>query len=76
MTESLRVSAEFYAFLEAHNRDGETMEDTLRRLVGGPRPDDLAGVLSSDTAEGVRDRLAARGEADVDAKRELRKRFE
>lgn len=44
------------------------MEDALRRLIGGPNPEDVAGILSSETASCMRDRL--------EAKRELRERFE
>jgi len=52
------------------------MEETLRRLIGGPHPEDVAGILSSETAEKMRNRLETMREPDVDAKRELRERFE
>ena len=76
MSKSVRLSEEFHEFIASHNRDGETMEETLRRLVGGPHPDNVAGILSSETAEEMRERLDAKREADADGKRQLRERFE
>ncbi len=57
MSETIDVSAEFYAFVAAYNRDRETVEDTLWRLVGGPSPETVAGILSSETAVAMRERL-------------------
>ncbi|OLZ41216.1 hypothetical protein A6E15_09550 [Natrinema saccharevitans] len=76
MSKSVRVSEEFHEFVAAHKRDDETMEETLRRLIGGPHPKDVAGILSSETAEGMRERLAEKRERDVAGKDELRERFE
>lgn len=76
MSKSVRVSEEFHEFVKAHKREDETMEETLRRLIGGPHPDDVAGILSSETAEAMRERLDAKGETDADGKRQLRERFE
>ena len=60
MSKSVRISEEFHEFIKSHKRDDETMEETLRRLVGGPHPEDVAGVLSSETADTMRERLDAR----------------
>jgi len=76
MSKSVRISEEFHEFVKAHKRDGETMEETLRRLIGGPHPEDVAGILSSETAEQMRERLEGKREADVTEKSELRERFE
>jgi hypothetical protein len=62
MTESFRVSPEFHEYVESHRRDDETMEETLRRLVGVPDPDDVAGILSPETADAI--------EAQLERKRE------
>ncbi|ELZ08312.1 hypothetical protein C479_13273 [Halovivax asiaticus JCM 14624] len=72
----MRISEEFHEYIASHKRDDETMEDTLRRLIGGPHPEDVAGILSSDTAATMRSRLDAKHEADADEKRTLRERFE
>lgn len=76
MGKSMRVSEAFYEFVEAHKREDETMEETLRRLIGGPHPEDVAGSLSSDTADAMRARLARKRTADADETRERRERFE
>ena len=41
----------------AHNRDGETLSETLERLVGTPSLRELAGVLSDDDAEAFREAI-------------------
>lgn len=66
MSRSIRLSESFYEFVAAHNRDDETMEDTLRRLVGGPHPEDVAGILSSETAETMRTRLEEKTKTKTD----------
>jgi hypothetical protein len=76
MSKSVRVSEEFHEFITAHKNEDETMEETIRRLIGGPHPEDVAGILSSGTAEAMRTRLEERGDADEEKKRELRERFE
>jgi len=76
MSKSVRISEEFHEFVKAHKRDGETMEETLRRLIGGPHPEDVAGILSSETAEQMRERLEGKREADLTEKSEIRERFE
>ncbi|MGK2230032.1 MAG: hypothetical protein ACI9QA_000182 [Methanobacteriota archaeon] len=73
MSKSVRISEEFHEFVRSHSRDDETMEETLRRLIGGPDPEAVAGILSSETAEGMRERIEERRD---DGKRELRERFE
>lgn len=72
---SIAVSDEYYDYLEAQNRADETMEETLRRLTGGPDPDVVAGILSEETATDIRERLEAKHETEIDGKDELRERF-
>ena len=62
MSKSVRLSEGFHARIRAHNRDDETMEDTLRRLVGGPSPTEVAGILSDETATGMREAIDATSE--------------
>lgn len=50
MVKTLRVSEEYHAWLMAHNREGETVEETLRRMTRGPHPGDVAGLLSEPEA--------------------------
>ncbi|MFT4932326.1 MAG: hypothetical protein ACI91T_002217 [Natronomonas sp.] len=51
MVKTIRVSEEYHAWLSAHKREDETMEETLRRMTRGPHPDDVAGLLTEDEAE-------------------------
>ncbi len=74
-SKSFRVSEHFHEFVAAHNRGDETMEDTLRRLIGGPHPEDVAGILSDETADAIEERIEAKREQDVDSKNALRDQF-
>jgi hypothetical protein len=47
----IRVSEDFYDWVDAHSREEETLGQTLRRLTRGPDPDELAGLLSTAEAE-------------------------
>lgn len=76
MSESVDLSEEFHEFIVSHNRDDETLEETLQRLVGGPNPEAVCGILSGDTAERMRSELAGKYDSDAEAKRKLRERFE
>jgi negative regulator of replication initiation len=69
MVKTIRVSEEYHEWLAAHKQDGETMEETLRRMTRASHPDDVAGLLSeakSDEAkaavEGLRNRDESRFE--------------
>jgi predicted CopG family antitoxin len=53
-TKTIRVSEELHARIKAHNREGETLSETLERLVGSPSLRELAGVLSDDEADAFR----------------------
>jgi len=76
MSKSVRVSEEFHEFVKEHKREDETMEEVLRRLIGGPDPEKVAGILSSETAEKMRKHINEKDDIDEESKRELRERFE
>lgn len=65
MSKTIRVSEEVHALVASHQREGETMEETLKRLVGGPHPEEVAGLLSDETAEAMHDSIAERGGEDT-----------
>lgn len=54
MTQFIRVSEEFHEYVVAHKRD----EETLRRLAAGPHPEDVAGIVSPETADEMRARCS------------------
>ena len=78
MVKTIRVSDEFHEVLKAHSREGETMEETLRRVMGGPDPTVLAEVIGTDdeTAEMVREAIETRRTRGRERRRELRERVE
>lgn len=51
MVKTIRVSEEYHAWLRAHKRDDETMEETLRRMTRAPNSEDVAGLLTETEAE-------------------------
>lgn len=79
MSKIIRISEGFYEVIEAHRRDDETMEETLRRLVGGPSPDVLAEIVEGgdeEAAEEMRRAIEAKREQGRERRAELRERFE
>ena len=73
MVKTIRVSEEYHAWLRAHKRDDETMEETLRRMTRGPNPEDVAGLLTGDEAEEAKEAvedLRNRDRSRFDAARE------
>jgi hypothetical protein len=59
-TKSIQVSERFHAYVKAHNREGETMGETLVRLTGGPDPEAVASLVSEETAEEMEEAIAER----------------
>ena len=51
MVKTIRVSEEYHEWLSAHKEEGETMEETLRRMTRGPHPSDVAGLLTEEEAK-------------------------
>ncbi|KTG09875.1 hypothetical protein AUR64_09620 [Haloprofundus marisrubri] len=82
MGKTIRVSEEFHELVSAHKGSDETMEETLRRMVGGPDPRVLAsmGLIDSDTdeesAETMRDAIERRRSGESDRRKRLRERFD
>ncbi|QGA83851.1 hypothetical protein [Halomicrobium sp. LC1Hm] len=73
MSKMIRVPDEFHAWVKAHNRDDETMFETLRRLTREPEPEALAGILSSeqvDEARAAAERFGGRDEDRLERARE------
>lgn len=58
-SKTIRVSESLHEQITAHNREDETLNETLERLVGGPSLRELAGTLSDDEAETFRSAIEA-----------------
>lgn len=60
MSKSIRLSEEAYERLAAHKREDETFSDVVLRLAGERSLLDLAGILSDEEADAVRDAVTER----------------
>ena len=60
MSKSIRLSEDAYERLAAHKRDDETFSDVVLRLAGERSLLELAGILSDEEAEALRDAVAER----------------
>ena len=76
MVKTIRVSEEYHAWLAAHKREDETMEETLRRMTRGPHPDDVAGLLSPEEATEARNAVSELRGRDRDRLETARESFE
>ncbi|MFC7140686.1 hypothetical protein ACFQMA_12760 [Halosimplex aquaticum] len=76
MTKMIRVPDEYHAWVAAHNRDDETMFETLRRLTREPDPEELVGILSSEEVEEARAAAERFGGRDEDRLERAREAFE
>lgn len=73
---SIQVPEEFHAYVNATRRDGETMGETLVRLAGGPHPSAVAGLLSDDTAEKMKEAIEERSVNDTAGREEIAETFQ
>ncbi|WP_436930133.1 antitoxin VapB family protein [Halosimplex halobium] len=62
MSKSIRLSEDAYERLAAHKREDETFSDVVLRLAGERSLLDIAGVLSDEEADAVRDAVEERRE--------------
>lgn len=70
VSKSIRLSEEAYERLSAHKREDETFSDVVLRLAGERSLLELAGILSDDEAEALREAVDERRErraADLEA---------
>jgi predicted CopG family antitoxin len=60
MSKSIRLSEEAYERLAAHKRADETFSEVVLRLAGERSLLELAGILSDDEADALRDAVDER----------------
>lgn len=65
MSKSIRLSEEAYERLAAHKGDDETFSDVVLRLAGERSLLDLAGVLTDEETDALRDAVTERRERRV-----------
>ncbi len=76
MAKMIRVPDEYHTWVKAHNREDETMFETLRRLTREPDPEALAGILSSAEVDEARTAAQRFGGRDEDRLQRAREAFE
>lgn len=64
MVETIRVSEGFYSWVEAHKKDDETTEETLRRLTRDSHPSEVADALSEEQVVEVEEAIEELHERD------------
>jgi len=62
MSKSVRLTEEAYERLAAHKREDETFSDVVLRLAGERSLLELAGILSDEEADALRDAVEERRE--------------
>ena len=62
MSKSIRLSEEAYERLDAHKREEETFSEVVLRLAGERSLLELAGILSDEEADALRDAVDERRE--------------
>lgn len=70
MSKSIRLSEDAYERLAAHKREDETFSDVVLRLAGERSLVELAGILTDDEADAMREAVAerrARREEDLES---------
>lgn len=70
---TIQVSEEFYEWLKARQNDEESLEETLRRVAGGPHPSEVAGLFTPEEAEEMKEavkRLRKRDRSRLERARE------
>lgn len=76
MAKMIRVPDDYHSWVKAHNRKGETMFETLRRLTREPDPEALAGILSSEEVAEAREAAERFGGRDEERLQRAREAFE
>ncbi|OVE86030.1 antitoxin VapB family protein [Natronolimnobius baerhuensis] len=62
---TIRISEDAYQKLEDQRLDGESLSDTVERIVGDRSLLDLAGILSEAEAEELREAIHDRNERGI-----------
>ena len=60
MSKSIRLSEDAYERLAAHKREDETFSDVVLRLAGERSLMELAGILSDEEADAMREAVGER----------------
>jgi len=76
VTKSVRLEDDVYEIIEAHKREDETFSEAIERLVDRPPLLDLAGILSDQEVEEVREAVESSRKASAEDRDALLERFD
>lgn len=74
-TKTVRLDDEVYAMVEAYKRDEESFSEAIERLIGPPSLLELAGLLSDEAADDMREAIRESAERDTREARAIVERF-
>jgi predicted CopG family antitoxin len=75
-TKQIRVSEDLYARIRSENQAGETLGETLERLVGGRSLAELGNVFDEARAAQIREAVDEADDRDREEVRDLAARFQ
>jgi len=75
-TKPVRVEEKVLERIKARKREGETLSDTIERLIRGPSLLDLAGLLTEEEAEEAKEAIRVSREADLEKEKRLSEKIE
>lgn len=74
--QTIRVSEEFYERVKARQEEeGESLKEAVRHEAGGPHPSEIAGLLTPEEAERMKEAAKRFREDNGDWKRRAREAF-
>jgi predicted CopG family antitoxin len=74
-TKMVRLEEDVYEQISSHKREDETFSEAVERLIGSPSLLSLAGILSDEDAQSVREAVADADERATDDVDDLVERF-
>lgn len=72
----VRVEESVLERIKAQKREGETLSETVERLIRGPSLLDLAGLLTEEEAEEAKEAIRASRKAGLEKERRLSEKIE
>lgn len=75
-TKTVRLREDVYERVKARKRDDETFSEAIDRLTGGTSLTELAGIVSEERAQRMREAIETVDEGDAAEVEELLERFD